>query len=154
MKRFLIAVLLLCSVSTIAQDYSANCSVDRFTYLYAYGQPKGGGIEAGMWPQDEIIGGGFGIAVRSTQVTSTKNNIQVQETVILNTFYAKGIARYNRYLYLTGMVGIEDLTTPYLGIGARVSLPVGRGKICSCVVEPQYTTTQGFNVLAGLGFAL
>lgn len=153
MRKLITMAVLLLSLSTQAQNYGAKCTVDQFPYLYAYAQPTGGGIEAGVWPQDVRFGGGFGIALNTTQMPSYKNGVIVQETVILTTMYAKGIARINRYVYITGTAGVQGIEDLYLGIGTRVSVPMGRGTISACIVEPQYTT-NGFNVLAGLGFAL
>lgn len=152
MKKLLLAVLTLLTISATAQNYSGSCTVDRFDYLYAYAQPRGAGLELGLWPQDVLIGGSFGLAFQSNQRSVVKSQETVTETFISQTIYVKGAARVNRYVYVTGAVGVYELDAFYTGVGIRFSAPVGRGNLCSVIVEPQYTT-NGFNAYGGLGVA-
>jgi hypothetical protein len=141
MKR-LFTVLLACLMvgAVQSQGYLENCTVDRFSYVQAYAQPQGGGIEVGVWPQESVF--------KPKVAGSTE---LVQSTTVAPLMYTTGIARVNRYVYGTGRVGINDLDRLYLGVGLRLSLPVSSTP-CSVLVEPQYSTL-GFNTTAGFGLA-
>ena len=155
MKRIIPLLLLLVTTAANAQSFDNHCSVDKFPYAYAYGQYRGAGAELGVWPQDNLIGGAVGITYVTEQVTHAKT-VTTPETTTTewrSSIYVKGIARVNRFVYVTGVVGTYDLTEAYYGVGTRLSMPIGRGNLCTVALEPQYTS-RGGNLLAGLGFAL
>jgi hypothetical protein len=156
MKR-LITVLLACLLAGAvhSQDFLANCTVDRFSYVQFYAQPSGGGFEAGLWPQDVMIGAAIGVSMTSKSVYASKAGQAelVKTTEVGHLMYVTGITRVNRFVYGTGRVGISDLNDLYYGMGIRLSVPINTTRLpCSMLLEPQYTTL-GFNATAGFGLA-
>jgi hypothetical protein len=157
MKKLIILLLVLCTVGvrTQSQDFNGNCTVPKFGYFYGYAQPGGGGIEAGLWPQEDLMGYSFGMAMSSKTTYTTKSNGQViTQEVGSVIMYGAFQARVNRFVYPTVRVGVYDLNSLYLGAGLRMSVPiqVWPRVPCAFIVEP-LITTQGLSGTGGMGIA-
>lgn len=157
MKKLLTLLLVLCTVaiSASAQDFYGNCTVPKFGYVYGYAQPGGGGAEVGLWPQDDLIGGGMGMAFSTYTEYTTKASGEVVATKIgSHLMYATGMARISRFVYPVARIGVYDLNSIYMAVGIRLAVPlqVGRTTNCALIAEPLYTN-RGLSGTGGMGIA-
>lgn len=147
MKKFISIVFLLISLHSFSQ-----CSDEPFPTINLSLSTKPSFVfEIGAWGTDANRFGGFG-GFEVSNLPVTNNNEKTKTLYLESMFFTKGQYRINRYVHITGMVGIVDFEKLVTGFGLRSSIPLSGGLI-AILIEPMYRT-DGVRINGGVGISL
>lgn len=155
MKKLLLLLIAFITMSSVkSQTFSTDCTVPKFSYVMPYFQPVGGGFEAGMWPQEDLIGGALGMSILKPNSGIIKNN-ETTTTFPQVALYTAGLVRILPHVTAVGYLGVNDLDKLYTGVGIRYAMNVNatHAQAFALIIEPMYTV-NGFTARVGLGIAL
>lgn len=148
----LFALIILAVQPCKSQGWDDYCTQPKFRAMYLYGMGHGGGLEIGVWPQEDKLGYFGGVAYQEV-----RSGVKGDTTTVTMLVYGKALYRLNRFVYLTGTGGVANVVNGdafrvYAMAGIRFSVPIGRGNVAAVIAEPQYGTL-GFRMTAGVGIA-